>query len=86
LTCRNEAADVICQGATFGSGETRFMDGTLIEVSDENDNPLLSARLNHKGELRFPRPAGKFHILMEEGPGQTVELDERDVGQETGIR
>jgi hypothetical protein len=40
--------------------------------------------LNRKGELRFPRPAGKFHILLEEGPGQTVELNERDVVQETG--
>jgi hypothetical protein len=41
--------------------------------------------LNRKGELRFPRPAGQFHILMEEGPGQTIEFNERDVGQETGI-
>jgi hypothetical protein len=79
LSCWNEATEVVCQGATFGSGETRFMDGTTIEVSDENDKILLSARLNRKGEIRFPHPAGKFHVLMEEGPGQTIELNWRDV-------
>jgi hypothetical protein len=79
LTCRNEAAEVVCQGASFGSGETRFMDGTLIEVSGGNGEPLLSARLNRQGEIRFPRPIGEFHVLMEEGPGKTVELDGRDV-------
>jgi hypothetical protein len=87
LTCRNEAAEVVCQGASVGSGETRFMDGTAIEVSGGNGEPLFSARLSRQGEIRFPRPIGKFHVLMEEGPGKTVELDRRDVaGQKTEDR
>ncbi|MDR1646815.1 MAG: DUF3325 domain-containing protein, partial [Zoogloeaceae bacterium] len=74
LRCWHEAEEVVCQGADFGSGETRFMDGTAIEVSGDGDNGnggeiLLSARLNRKGEIRFPRPEGAFHVLMEEGPG-----------------
>jgi hypothetical protein len=86
LTCRNEAAEVICQGTRFGDGSDWGMDGTVIEVFGDNGKTLLSARLNRKGELRFPRPAGKFHILMEEGPGQTVELNERDVVRRTKDR
>jgi hypothetical protein len=81
LTCRNEVAEIICQGARFGDGSDWGMGGTRIEVSDENSETLLSTRLNRKGELRFPRPDGKFHILMEDGPGQTMELNERDAGQ-----
>jgi hypothetical protein len=79
LSCRHAAEEVICRGAVFGSGETRFMDGAVIEVSGENDKTLLSARLNRKGEIRFPRPEGEFHVRMEEGLGKTVELDWRDV-------
>ena len=50
-----------------------------VEVSGENGESLLSARLNRRGEIRFPRPNGTFHVRMEEGPGRTVELDGRDV-------
>ena len=79
LICRNEAAEVVCRGARFGDGSAWGMDGTVIEVGGGNGEPLLSARLNRKGAIRFPRPAGEFHVLMEEGPGQTVELNGQDV-------
>jgi hypothetical protein len=79
LTCRNEAVEVLCQGATFGSGETRFMDGTAIEVSSGDGEVLLASRLNRKGQIRFPRPEGEFYVLMEEGPGRTVEINGRNV-------
>jgi hypothetical protein len=79
LSCWNEAEEVVCQGAVFGSGETRYLDGTAIEVSGGDGEALLSARLDRKGEIRFPRPEGVFHVLLEEGPGRTVEINERDV-------
>jgi hypothetical protein len=86
LSCWNEADAVVCQGATFGSGETRFLDGAAIEVSGENGEVLLATRLNRKGEVRFPRPAGAFHVLMEEGPGNTVALNGRDVEAASAAR
>jgi hypothetical protein len=52
LTCWSEGAEILCQGVTFGSGETRYMDGTAIEVSGENGGVILSTRLNRK-----PKPA-----------------------------
>jgi hypothetical protein len=79
LTCWSEGAEILCQGATFGSGETRYMDGTAIEVSGENGEVILSTRLNRKGQIRFPRPEGAFYVLLEEGPGKTVEVNARDV-------
>jgi hypothetical protein len=86
LTCWYEAAEVRCQGASFGSGETRFMDGTAIEVSGGDGEVLLSGRLNRKGEIRFPRPEGDFYVLLEEGPGKTVELNGRDVAATRAAR
>ncbi|MDR0672542.1 MAG: hypothetical protein LBF93_02515 [Zoogloeaceae bacterium] len=80
LSCWNEADAMVCQGAAFGSGETRFLDGAAIEVFGGNGEVFLSARLNRKGQIRFPWPDGVFHVLMEEGPGRMVELDWRDVG------
>jgi hypothetical protein len=55
------------------------MDGMAIEVSGGNGEVFLSTRLNRKGPIRFPRPGGEFHVLLEERPGRTVELDGRDV-------
>jgi hypothetical protein len=55
------------------------MDGTAIEVSNDHGETLLSTRLNRKGQIRFPRPEGAFYVLLEEGPGKTVEVNWRDV-------
>jgi hypothetical protein len=55
------------------------MDGTAIEVSRDDGEVLLSGRLNRKGQIRFPRPEGDFYVLLEEGPGKTVEVNGRDV-------
>jgi hypothetical protein len=85
LSCWQEAK-VVCQGARFEDGSDWGMDGIAIEVFGGNSESLLSTRLNRKGQLRFLRPDGEFHVLMEKGPGQTLELNERDVAQETGIR
>jgi hypothetical protein len=71
LTCwneENEGTEILCQGAIFGSGETQFMDGTTIKVSGENDEILLSSHLNRQGQTHFPRPEGKFHVLLEDRP------------------
>jgi hypothetical protein len=84
LSCWNEAEEVVCQGARFGDGADGGMDGAAIEVFGGNGEVFLSARLNRKGQIRFPRPGEAFHVLMEEGPGRTVELDWRDVAASAG--
>jgi hypothetical protein len=86
LTCWSEGAEILCQGATFGSGETRYMDGTAIEVSNDHGETLLSTRLNRQGQIRFPHPEGKFYVLLEEGPGKTVEVNWQDVEATSAAR
>jgi hypothetical protein len=86
LTCWSEGAEILCQGATFGSGDTRYMDGTAIEVSNDHGETLLSTHLNRKGQTRFPRPEGAFYVLIEDGPGKTVEVNGRDVGVSKAIK
>ena len=67
LSCWNEAEAVVCEGAAFGSGETRFMDDTAIEVSSGDGEGLLSARLNRKSQVRSPAPKGRFTSRWKKG-------------------
>jgi hypothetical protein len=81
LACWHEAVEIFCQGTRFDDDSGQDMEDMLIEVSGEHGELLLSTRLNRKGQIRFPRPAGEFRVLLQEYQRlrRMTEITARDV-------
>lgn len=63
---------IVCQGGfSDGTGAA----GTVLDVISYDEEILLSSTLDEQSLIQFPRPDGDFYILMDAGPGHTVEID-----------
>lgn len=71
--CRMETAEtVLCTGGfSDGSGAP----GVVIDVIAQNEEMLIPGRLDADSTVRFRRPDRGFYVLMDAGPGHTVEID-----------
>lgn len=71
--CRMETAQtVLCTGGfSDGSGAP----GVVIDVIAQDEEMLIPGRLGADSTVRFRRPGRGFYVLMDAGPGHTVEID-----------
>ncbi|MFT4047735.1 MAG: hypothetical protein QM661_13725 [Solimonas sp.] len=76
--CRPVDGQMIeCRG---GFGQIGNAPGVTMDVIADDERILLHGRLDRDSTLRFARPAGAFYVLLDAGPGQTVEIDGRQIG------
>ncbi len=71
--CRMEnAVTVVCTGGfSDGSGAP----GVVIDVIADDGAVLVPGRLGADSTVRFRRPDQPFYVLLDAGPGHTVEID-----------
>lgn len=74
--CNAEGAEIVCQGG-FSDGSSAS--GVTLEVISHDEEVLFSGTLDGESKIRFARPDKDFYVLMDAGPGHTVELDFTDI-------
>ena len=79
LYCQCQAIDagqVRCNG---GMSDGTGLPGATLDVISYDDNTLVTGKLGSDSSYTFARPSGEFYVLMELGPGHTVEVDHKDI-------
>ncbi|MCB5190921.1 hypothetical protein LG198_09300 [Methylobacillus arboreus] len=74
--CWTESKHVICEG---GESDGHPLPDALVEVISYDEKTLVSGKLDEKSRIRFARPDSEFYILIDDGPGQVIEIDWKDV-------
>lgn len=63
--------EVRCKGGfAHGSGAP----GVPVDVIGNDEQVLLSGRFGNDSTFTFKRPEGDFYVLMDVGPGHTLEV------------
>ena len=72
-TCRMaDSRTVVCTGG-FSDGSKA--PGVVLDVIAYDEQVLVKGRLGEDSTLSFPRPAQDFYVLLDAGPGHTVEIE-----------
>jgi len=88
LSPNTQAHGLYCQCQPVADGQVRchggLSDGTALpgaalDVIGYDEKPLITGKLGEDSSFTFPRPDGEFYVLMELGPGHTVEVDHTDI-------
>ena len=70
--CEKDDGKIICEGG-FSDGSSAA--GVRIDLINGEDKVLSSQRFDELSSVRFTIPKGDFYILMDAGPGHTVEVE-----------
>ncbi|MBW7900701.1 MAG: hypothetical protein H3C26_04450 [Rhodocyclaceae bacterium] len=62
-----------------GGFDEKPLPGLRIDVLDDEDKILVRGELDAQASFTFPRPAVPFYVLIDAGPGQVMEIDDREV-------
>lgn len=82
------AHGLYCQCQALGDGQVRcnggLSDGTALpgatlDVIGYDEKTLVAGKLGADSSFTFSKPEGEFYVLMELGPGHTVEVDHKDI-------
>ena len=79
LYCQCQAIggeQIRCNG---GMSDGTALPGATLDVVSYDDNTLLAGKLGSDSSFTFTRPDGAFYVLLELGPGHTVEIDHKDI-------
>lgn len=74
-TCKCRMLDsqtVMCTGG-FSDGSKAT--GVVLDVIAYDERILISTRLGEDSSFTFRRPAEDFYVLLDAGPGHTVEIE-----------
>jgi hypothetical protein len=75
--CQAIGADQIrCNG---GMSDGTALPGATLDVIGYDDKTLQEGKLGDDSSFTFARPDGEFYVLLELGPGHTVEIDHKDI-------
>lgn len=78
------AHGIFCQCHSVADGQVRcdggMSDGTglpgaTLDVMGYDEKTLISGKLGDDSSYTFTKPDGEFYVLLELGPGHTVEID-----------
>lgn len=71
-TCKAEGSEIVCEGGfSDGSGA----EGVTVDLISYDEELIQSTALNGQSLTRLDPYAGEFYILLDAGPGHTVEID-----------
>ncbi|MEN0106655.1 MAG: hypothetical protein AAGC84_09545 [Pseudomonas sp.] len=73
-----EGGQIRCNG---GMSDGTALPGATLDVLGYDDKPLVTGKLGADSSFTFVRPAGEFYVLLELGPGHTVEIDHKQIAQ-----
>jgi hypothetical protein len=79
LYCQCQAISgeqIRCNG---GMSDGTALPGATLDVIGYDEKTLLEGKLKDDSSFTFTRPDGEFYVLMELGPGHTVEIDHKDI-------
>lgn len=76
VECRKAAVDIVCQGG-FSDGSS--VAGVTIDLISYDEDILASKTFDDQSTVHFTPHEGEFYILLDAGPGHTVEVDYQDV-------
>lgn len=79
LYCHCQPLDdgqVRCNG---GLSDGTALPGAALDVIGYDEKTLVTGKLGDDSSFTFTRPDGEFYVLMELGPGHTVEVDHTDI-------
>ncbi|MGY4535224.1 hypothetical protein ACVW0Y_004377 [Pseudomonas sp. TE3786] len=88
VSSQAQAHGLYCQCQALGDEQVRCigglsdgtaLPGTVLDVIGYDQKTLVAGKLGADSSYTFRRPEGEFYVLMELGPGHTVEVDHRDI-------
>lgn len=75
--CQAIGADQVrCNG---GLSDGTALPGAALDVIGYDEHIRVAGKLGADSSYTFARPDGEFYVLMELGPGHTVEIDHKDI-------
>lgn len=74
--CKQQDDGIVCEG---GYSDGSHANGVRIDVIAYDETVLVSGQLDERSRFRFARPARPFYVLLDAGPGETAEVDWRDI-------
>jgi hypothetical protein len=79
LYCQCHALENNQVRCTGGLSDGTALPGATLEVIGLEEKTLVAGKLGADSSYTFTRPDGAFYVLMELGPGHTVEIDHTDI-------
>ena len=68
----NGDGTITCEGS-FSDGSSAS--GVEIRAIDKNKNVLIKGTMDEDSEFSCKKPAGPYKVILDAGPGHTVEID-----------
>lgn len=76
VECHQGAVDIVCQGGfSDGSGVA----GVTIDLISYDEEIIASKEFDEQSSVHFKPYDGEFYILLDAGPGHTVEVDWNEI-------
>ncbi|MBJ7551217.1 hypothetical protein [Marinomonas ostreistagni] len=72
LECTNEASNIVCIGG-FSDGSSA--QGITVDLISYDEEIIASKTFNDRSSVEFQQLGREFYILLDAGPGHTVEVD-----------
>jgi hypothetical protein len=79
LYCQCHAVENNQVRCTGGLSDGTALPGATLDVIGHDEKTLVAGKLGADSSYTFTRPTGAFYVLMELGPGHTVEVDHTDI-------
>ena len=69
---------VRCHG---GLSDGTALPGATLDVIGYDEKIHIAGKLGTDSSFTFAKPDGEFYVLLEMGPGHTVEVDHKDIAK-----
>ncbi|WP_319798494.1 hypothetical protein [Nitrobacter sp.] len=71
-----DATTVRCEG---GFADGTGVPGVKLDVIRYDESVVLETKFSANSTVSFKRPEGEFYILFDAGPGQSFDVDYKDI-------
>lgn len=76
VECHQSTVDIVCQGGfSDGSGVA----GVTIDLISYDEEIIASKAFDEQSNVHFKPYDGEFYILMDAGPGHTIEVEWHEI-------
>ena len=76
VRCAQDKVDIVCE-AGFSDGSSAA--GVTVDLISYDEEVIASKHFDDDSKAHFKPYDGEFYILLDAGPGHTVEVDWQDV-------
>ncbi|MBM6550609.1 hypothetical protein [Marinomonas ostreistagni] len=76
VECHQGTVDIVCQGG-FSDGSSA--QGITVDLISYDEEIIASKTFNDASSVEFAPYDGEFYILLDAGPGHTVEVDWNEI-------